>query len=321
MRGRSRGPCERVVGPSAQPHRTTGVARSDRPQLTLAAASSLQVLRGIAPGSNWAMKEFWGTEVKPGQTASCGAGNESVIRITQVALGETKQRKEDVVLYVKVVNSKFVIGTLRAKSHPHMMCHLIFDKEFELSHSSETASVFFCGYKGFKSDSTEGENEGKNNGNATAKHGGNKDDDFPSSDDMDTYEDDSISSTDNLTIPSFIDVIPKDVSSTYEDVFSSETREYEGTSEKIGKRAAELGQEPDSVKANVAPRSGKKSGRKIGSHVAEPYQSQGSSKMVSENSKSKVKLNKSTGDHVCKPCSRTFVTDMALQAHRSAKHH
>lgn len=259
------------------------------------------------------MTKFWGTEVKPGQIVSCDAGNESVIRISQVALGETKQRREDVVLFVKVVDSKFVIGTLRAKSHPHMTCDLIFDGEFELSHSSETASVFFCGYKRFESDSAE-------------EHGGKKDecrdDDFPSSDDMElwTHEDDSISSTDNLTIPPYIEEdIPEDISSTYEDMSSSQTSEHEETSNKIGKKAAEIGLKSASVKANVAP-SGQKSGGKAGSRVAAPYQSQKSSKKASENSKLKGKLSKSTGDHVCEPCSRTFVSDKALQAHRNAKH-
>ena len=40
-----------------------------------------------------------------------------------------------------------VIGTLSAENNPQFQSDLVFEKEFELSHSSETASVFVCGYK------------------------------------------------------------------------------------------------------------------------------------------------------------------------------
>lgn len=40
-----------------------------------------------------------------------------------------------------------VIGTLSAENHPQIPCDLIFEKKFELSHNSKTASVFACGYK------------------------------------------------------------------------------------------------------------------------------------------------------------------------------
>lgn len=33
------------------------------------------------------------------------------------------------------------------EKHPQIMCDLIFEKDFELSHSSKTTSVFLCGYR------------------------------------------------------------------------------------------------------------------------------------------------------------------------------
>lgn len=65
----------------------------------------------------------------------------------QAALGETKKGSENVVVSVKAGDKKVVIGTLSAEKHPQIMYDLIFEKEFELSHSSKTASVFLCGYR------------------------------------------------------------------------------------------------------------------------------------------------------------------------------
>jgi hypothetical protein len=40
-----------------------------------------------------------------------------------------------------------IIGTLSAENCPQILCDLVFEKDFELSHSSETATVYVCGYK------------------------------------------------------------------------------------------------------------------------------------------------------------------------------
>ena len=60
-------------------------------------------------------------------------------------MGETKKGSENVVVYVEVDDKKSVIGTLCVEKHPQIMCDLIFEKDFELSHSSKTTSVFLCG--------------------------------------------------------------------------------------------------------------------------------------------------------------------------------
>ncbi|EMS58893.1 hypothetical protein TRIUR3_27773 [Triticum urartu] len=76
-----------------------------------------------------------------------------------------------------------------------------------------------------------GKHKGKAPAKLDAKMDKSWDDDLPSSGDMDTYED-STSSTDNLTIPSYSDEdIPEDVSFTDQDVSLSQTHELE-TSEK-----------------------------------------------------------------------------------------
>ncbi|XP_044978038.1 histone deacetylase HDT3-like [Hordeum vulgare subsp. vulgare] len=107
--------------------------------------------------------EFWGVEVKPGQTVYCDANKEHVIHFSQVALGETEKGSVSTLVTGKIGDQKVVIGTLSAESHPQIPYDLIFEKRFELSHSSKTASVFACGYKVrmpiCESDSSEDEDE------------------------------------------------------------------------------------------------------------------------------------------------------------------
>ncbi|XP_020581485.1 histone deacetylase HDT1-like isoform X2 [Phalaenopsis equestris] len=93
--------------------------------------------------------EFWGIEVKPGQTVKCEAGDESIVHLSQASLGEIKKEKgsEYVPIFVKFNDQKLVIGNLSADKCAQIQYDLIFEKEFELSHGSKNSSVFFVGYK------------------------------------------------------------------------------------------------------------------------------------------------------------------------------
>jgi hypothetical protein len=66
--------------------------------------------------------------------------------IRQAALGESK-KSDNALMYVKVDDQKLAIGTLSIDKYPQIQFDLVFDKEFELSHTSKTTSVFFSGYK------------------------------------------------------------------------------------------------------------------------------------------------------------------------------
>lgn len=66
--------------------------------------------------------------------------------IWQAALGESK-KSDNALMYVKVGDQKLAIGTLSIDKYPQIQFDLVFDKEFELSHTSKTTSVFFSGYK------------------------------------------------------------------------------------------------------------------------------------------------------------------------------
>lgn len=89
--------------------------------------------------------EFWGAEVKVGEPLLVSPGEEKILHLSQACLGESKS-KEQVFLYVKVGNQKLVLGTLSSEKFPQASFDLVFDKDFELSHSGKQGSVYVTGY-------------------------------------------------------------------------------------------------------------------------------------------------------------------------------
>jgi len=53
---------------------------------------------------------------------------------------------------VKFNDQKLVLGTLSAENCAQISYDLVFEKEFELSHGSKNASVYFCGYKSYQEE-------------------------------------------------------------------------------------------------------------------------------------------------------------------------
>jgi hypothetical protein len=53
-------------------------------------------------------------------------------------------------MFVKVDDQKLSIGTLSTDKFPQVPFDLVFEKEFELSHTSKSSSVFFSGYMVFQ---------------------------------------------------------------------------------------------------------------------------------------------------------------------------
>ncbi|XP_009616752.1 uncharacterized protein LOC107789910 isoform X2 [Nicotiana tabacum] len=92
--------------------------------------------------------EFWGVEVKAGESLKVRPELYKLIHISQAALGEVKDAKEakTVPLRVTVGENNYVIGTLSAEERPQLMFDLVFEKEFELSHGWKNGSVYFIGY-------------------------------------------------------------------------------------------------------------------------------------------------------------------------------
>ncbi|KAJ4705125.1 histone deacetylase HDT1 [Melia azedarach] len=93
--------------------------------------------------------EFWGVEVKSGQSLKIDPGDSRVVHLSQASLGELKKDRgsEPVYLYLKVGDKKLVLGTLSAEKFPQLSFDLVFEKDFELSHNWKNGSVYFTGYK------------------------------------------------------------------------------------------------------------------------------------------------------------------------------
>ncbi|WOL04527.1 histone deacetylase HDT2-like [Canna indica] len=101
--------------------------------------------------------EFWGVEVKPGQTVKVEPGEDKYVHLSQASLGEMKANaKENVVIYVKVDDKKLVFGTVSADKCAQIQCDLVFEKNFELSHNSKNATIYMCGYKALAMEEDDG---------------------------------------------------------------------------------------------------------------------------------------------------------------------
>ncbi|XP_043724567.1 histone deacetylase HDT1-like [Telopea speciosissima] len=101
--------------------------------------------------------EFWGVEVKAGETLKVNPGDDKILHLSQASLGEVKKDKgnDSVPLYVNVGGQRLVIGTLSHEKCAQITFDLVFEKEFELSHNWKNGSVYFVGYKSVLPDESE----------------------------------------------------------------------------------------------------------------------------------------------------------------------
>ncbi|PWA79570.1 histone deacetylase HDT1 [Artemisia annua] len=92
--------------------------------------------------------EFWGVEVKSGETFEVNLDDDKVLHLSQACLGETKNSKgESVCLHINVEGKKLVLGTLHSERLPQQLFDLVFDKTFTISHNWKNGSVYFYGYQ------------------------------------------------------------------------------------------------------------------------------------------------------------------------------
>uniref|UniRef100_A0A0E0L6N8 C2H2-type domain-containing protein n=1 Tax=Oryza punctata TaxID=4537 RepID=A0A0E0L6N8_ORYPU len=263
--------------------------------------------------------EFWGLEVKPGQTVKCEPEDERFLHLSQAALGESKKGSDNAVMYVKTDDQKLVIGTLSADKFPQIQFDLVFDKEFELSHTSKTANeeeeekIIPAPKANGKVEGKENERkkQGKTDSSASKSKAAVNDEDDDDSDEDDS-EDEDLSPEDD-----------DDDDSSEDD--SSEDDEDESDEEETPKKP-ETGKRKAAEIVLKTPSSDKKakiatpSGDKKGVHVATPHPAKQASK-TPVNDKAKEKSPKSGGGSIsCKSCSKTFNSEMALQSHSKAKH-
>jgi len=288
--------------------------------------------------------EFWGAEVKAGEPLKVVPEESSVIHLSQATLGELKKGGDQCVIHVKVGNQKLVLANLSSDKMPQIPFDLVFDKEFELSHSLKSGSVHFCGYQTCLADESDEEDQSDSeedlplnftdNGkvvaakpappktNAVKPESSGKqkvnivepikdEDDSDDSDDIDDSDDDGSSDEDMLG-----------ADSSDEDADDSEEEEETPTPKKNSKKRPNESAPKTPVSAKKAKQvTPQKTDGKKGAHTATPHPAKKGGKTPDTSDKSKPQTPKSAGgDHSCKPCNKSFNSDGALSSHKKAKH-
>ncbi|XP_038682538.1 histone deacetylase HDT1 isoform X2 [Tripterygium wilfordii] len=276
--------------------------------------------------------EFWGVEVKAGEPLKVTPEEDTLIHVSQAALGESKKDKgkEAVPLYVKCGDQKLVIGTLSSENFPQVSFDLVFEKEFELSHNWKGGSVHFCGYKvpiPDEGDDYPGKVVPKGD-NAAAKPQaakpessvkqvelvepsklGEGDSDEDSEDDSDEDSEDDSDEDDE----SGSDLMMS------EDIDDSDEEEMPKKDEVVKKRPNDSAlKTPASKKAKSA--TPQKTDGKKGGHTATPHPSKKAGKTPANGANPKAQTPKSVGQFSCNSCDRTFTKEVGLESHKKAKH-
>ncbi|KAG5384776.1 hypothetical protein IGI04_036246 [Brassica rapa subsp. trilocularis] len=130
--------------------------------------------------------EFWGAEVKAGKPLKVKPDDDYRIHVSQASL-DKGNKGERVLLYVTFDGKKLLMGTLSQENIPQISFNLVFEKEFELSHSSK-GSVHFTGYK---SPNIEKEDDSEDDGSDIEKRVDVDEDDSEDEDDSDDEQDES----------------------------------------------------------------------------------------------------------------------------------
>ncbi|OMO82052.1 histone deacetylase HDT1-like protein [Corchorus capsularis] len=295
--------------------------------------------------------EFWGAEVKSGQNfvVELDRGSGKIVHLSQVALGEVtgdnkKEKGNEVCVYIKVKDSKFVIGTLSHEKFPHIPLDLVLDDKFQLSHNWKNGSVHFTGYYAEINEETcdpadkEPAVQATESGPTTSKQvkivEPNKDEDSSSSsdeEDSSSDSDDEESSDDEqagMLVNGENESDDDDESDSSDEDSSDEdsSDEDEQTPKKAEtskKRPAESATKtpvPEKKAKLVTPQ--KTDGKKVGGHTATPHPSKkaGKAEAGSGQAKQNQKSGGSSSSFACKSCGRSFGSDNALQSHSKAKH-
>jgi len=303
--------------------------------------------------------EFWGLEIKPGQSVKVSPEDDHFMHLSQGALGEAK-KDDKATMFVKVDDQKLSIGTLSTDKFPQVQFDLVFEKEFELSHTSKSSSVFFSGYKIFQpaggdemfdsEEESEDEEEEekivpatKENGKTEAKDKEPRKVKIGSADakpkadakllgkskkgeDSDG-DDESDDESDDDSGGALIPIDGDDSESSEGDDSSEDDDESDDDEEEETPKKPETGKKRAAESVSKTPTSGKKakvatpSGQKSGDKKGAVHvATPHPAKKAGKTPATNEKSPKSGGSVACKSCPKTFNSENALQAHSNAKH-
>ncbi|XP_008241304.1 PREDICTED: histone deacetylase HDT1 isoform X2 [Prunus mume] len=287
--------------------------------------------------------EFWGVEVKSGQSVSVEPKNK-VVHLSQVCLDDVKKAKgsNPISLFVKTGNHKLVLGILSAEKFPQLPLDIFFGEKFELSHNWKNGSVHFIGYKSLsKGDNSDSEEDvaltvvdngkpvisGKPKLSTEDTKKAIKSEQKEASSDDDESDDEEVGA--DQTKVKFEEGSSEDEDESDDDDADSEdeTDDSEEEDEETPKKADVSKKRPaESAKILANNKKAKfvtpeKTDSKKGSvHIATPYPAKLAGKKPATSDQSKQQAPKSGGTFNCQSCNRSFNSDVALQSHTKAKH-
>ncbi|GAB2235839.1 hypothetical protein Droror1_Dr00026280 [Drosera rotundifolia] len=259
--------------------------------------------------------EFWGLEVKVGQTVKVEPKEGKVLHLSQACLGEHKKEKgtDQVLLYANKDGQKFVLANLSGEKFPHVSFDLVFEDEFELTHTWKHGSVHLAGYLTIVPQEDlypfelyeylEEVNVPKlDNGKSEKKQA------KPAGGDRKVAADK----------PKEAAVEPlKDAKEDEDDSDDDlDDDDEDGSDERPAEAPAKTPGSDKKVKL-VTPQ--KTDGKKSGGHVATPHPSKQTGKATADKAKPQ-QTPKSGGSFTCGSCSKTFGSEQGLQSHTKAKH-
>ncbi|EYU36980.1 hypothetical protein MIMGU_mgv1a011305mg [Erythranthe guttata] len=282
--------------------------------------------------------EFWGVEVKAGQTLKIHPEEGKLIHISQAALGEVKDVKgaKNVPLRLRIDLKNFIIGSLAAEDRTQLMFDLVFEKDFELSHDWKNGSVFFIGY--IADDPTDGDEFSDEDDEEEEEHEHvhtGKCDHKPAEvkakkeapakpvltkleSDSDDDEIDSDDSDEEMAVLGEDDV--SDLSGDDSEDGSSSEEEELPKGKQAKKRPAEPAQQiPAPAKKAKAATPDNKQGNKKGQNATPPSKA-AAGKMPAGNNKSNEKSPKSAGQSANKSGKKNFPSGKAQVSHSKGKH-
>ncbi|CAN0926329.1 Histone deacetylase HDT1 [Linum grandiflorum] len=299
--------------------------------------------------------EFWGVEVKSGEPLDVQCSEDFLLHLSQASLGDCKKDKGNgsVCLYVKIGGKKLLLGTLSSENVPQISLDLVFEQDFQLSHSGKNGSVYFLGYKVEQAE--EPVSNGKHvrvaalNG-APVSHNSeikpakeekekpsssgtkkvkivepNKDDTSDEETDDSSGEDDDLSDDDDDQADDNKGKSIKAVDTSDEDDEDDDDSDDEEETDEEDEVIEKKTKKDSSSKKRAGPETSTPVPNKKAKMVT-PQKTAG--KKTSEHKATpypakqvaKTPANSDPKLHVCKSCNRSFGTDFALESHSKAKH-
>uniref|UniRef100_A0A0E0JSJ1 C2H2-type domain-containing protein n=1 Tax=Oryza punctata TaxID=4537 RepID=A0A0E0JSJ1_ORYPU len=261
----------------------------------------------------------------PGETMKCDPPGEFYYHISQIAL-EPGELNENVQVLVEVDGKRILLGTLSVELRPQLSIDLVFEKEFELLHTSkiysdESDEEVPLAIPLFPNSDDDKIKEAQNSPSkfttlksaAAAspipeaiveerkKYGKSKADDDDSDDESDASGEDESDDDE--------DMIDKQDSSDDDDGESSDEEETPSNNTKGTNRPVE-------TPLNTPPQKKARLATPIMDSKAGTGKRSGYAKKRTANND----MSEHSAGYACKSCNKTFNTSMGLEAHSKAKH-